>query len=108
MLSEAFTRGVGQRVGFEKLAKLREQGDALGVALAKETGMVEVLFEPCSEVFQVSEIDNEALGIGLTASEGEGDRPIMTVNEGTVTVVSVLAMGKGNVVVGFFAGQHNI
>jgi hypothetical protein len=32
----------------------------------------------------------------------------MTVNEGTVTVVSVLPMGKGNVVVGFFAGQHNI
>jgi uncharacterized protein involved in propanediol utilization len=108
VLSEAFTRGVGQRVGFEKLAKLREQGDALGVALAKETGMVEVLLEPCAEVFQVSEIDNEALGIGLTASEGEGDRPIMTVNEGTVTVVSVLPMGKGNVVVGFFAGQHNI
>jgi hypothetical protein len=32
----------------------------------------------------------------------------MTVDERTVTVVSVLAMGKGNVAVGFFAGQHNI
>lgn len=70
--------------------------------------MVEVLFDPCSEVFQVSEVDDEALGIGLSASEGEGDRPIMTVDERTVPVVSVLAMGKGNVAVGFFAGQHNI
>jgi hypothetical protein len=70
--------------------------------------MVEVLFDPCSEVFQVSEVDDEALGIGLSASEGEGDRPIMTMDERTVTVVSVLAMGKGNVAVGFFAGQHNI
>lgn len=36
-------------------------------------------------------------------TKGEGDRPIVSVDEGTMPVVQVLAVREGNVLVGFFA-----
>ena len=68
--------------------------------------MIEVFVDPCFEVFEPSKVDDEAVAVGLAAGKGEGDAPVVPVNECAVPFVVVLAVGEGDVAVRFFAGEH--
>lgn len=68
--------------------------------------MIEVFVDPSLQVFQLSEIDDEAVFVCLLAGEGEGDRPVVPVDECAMAVVPMLAVSEGNVAIGFFAGEH--
>jgi hypothetical protein len=108
MLCEAFAGGVGYDVSFKEVPKLSKEGFALWVALIEKTGVVEILCDPGFEILQVTKVDDETISIGFPTCEGEGDCPVMAVYERAVTAVPVLAVGEGNVAVGFATGQHNI
>ncbi len=86
------------------MPELSKEGFALWVALIKKTGVVEILGDPGVEIFQVTKVDYETVGITFLAGEGEGDCPVMAVYEGAVAVVPVLAVGEGDVAVGFATG----
>jgi hypothetical protein len=68
--------------------------------------VVQVFVDPCLQVFKLTKVDDEAIRIGLAAGEGQGDAPVVPMDEGAVAFVSVLAVGEWNVAVGFFAGEH--
>lgn len=104
---EAFAGAVGQDVGLEKVAGRGEQGVFFRVVLIEEAGVIEVFVDPGFKVFEVAEVDDKAVGIGLAAGEGEGDRPVVPVDLGAVSGVEVLAVGERDVAVGFFAGEHD-
>ena len=83
---------------------MSKQGFALWVALIEKTGVVEILGDPGFEIFQVTKVDHETIGITFLAGEGEGDCPVMAVYEGAVAIVPVLAVGEGDVAVSFATG----
>ena len=68
--------------------------------------MIEVLVDPGFEVFKLAEVNDEAVRVGFAAGEGDGNRPVVAVNERAMAIVQVLAVGERNVAVGFFAGEH--
>ena len=70
--------------------------------------MVEIFVDPGFEVFDLAEIDYKTVFVGFGTGEGQGDRPVVSVNECAMAVVPVLAMGKRNVLVGFCAGEHDL
>lgn len=69
--------------------------------------MVEVLIDPGFKVFELAKVDDEAVGIRLLAGKGQCDAPVVAMDQGAVAVMAVLAVGKWNVTVGFFADKHN-
>lgn len=86
------------------MPELSKQGFALWVALVEKTGVVEISGDPGVEIFQVTKIDYETVGITFLAGEGEGDCPVVAVYEGAVAAVPVLTMSEGDVAVGFATG----
>ena len=106
MPGDSLAGTVGQEVAFEECTVFIEEGFAFGVVLVKKAGVVEVGLDPVLEVFEIAEVDDKAVGIGLAAGKVEGDGPVVPVNEGAMPFVPVLAVGKGDVAVGFFAGEH--
>ena len=86
------------------MPKLSKEGFALRVALIEKTGVVEILCDPGFEIFQVTKVDDKTVGISFLTGEGEGDCPVMPVYEGAVAIVPVLAVGEGDVAVGFATG----
>lgn len=106
MLCEAFAGAVGDDVCPEQFARAGEQCFRLGVVCVEEAGVVQVFVDPCLQVFELTKVDDEAIRIGLAAGEGQGDAPIVPVDEGAVALVQVLAVGEWNVAVGFFTSEH--
>ena len=56
-----------------------QEGFALGVILVEQAGVIEVGFNPFLEIFEVAEIDDKAVGVGLATGKGQGDRPVVAV-----------------------------
>jgi hypothetical protein len=108
VLREPFTGAIGQNVGFEQFAGVVEQARGFSIALIKQAGVVEVLVDPSFDVFEFAEIDDEAAGIRFAAGKGQGDRPVVAVDQCAMAVVQVLAVGERNVAVGFFTGEHGL
>ena len=79
---------------------LAEQGLSFGVVLIKEAGMVEVFLNPFFDVFELAEIDDKAVLIGLGAGKGESECPVVPVQEGAMPGMAMLAMSEGNIAVG--------
>lgn len=77
-----------------------------GIVFVKKAGMIQMLLYPRLQIFKAPEIDDKAIGVWLSATEGKRDRPVMSVNVGTVACVEVLPMGERNVAVSLFAGEH--
>jgi hypothetical protein len=93
----------------EDLVTLGRGGDELlaqRVVPIKDAGVVEVLVEPPANVFEVSEVHDEAVVIEPLATEDESESPVMPVDEGAVTAVAVLAVGERDVRVCLRAGEH--
>lgn len=65
-----------------------------------------MLIYPCFEILQLSEIDDETVGVCFIAGEGEAYCPIVPVDHGTVPDVAVLAVGEWYIAVSFRAGEH--
>ena len=84
-----------------------QEGFALGVILIEQAGVIEVGFNPFLEVFEIAEIDDKAVGVGLATGKGQGDRPVVAVDEGAMPRVQMLAVREGDVAVGFLAGEHD-
>ena len=51
---------------------MSKEGFALRVALIEKTGVVEILGDPGFEIFQVTKVDDETVGISFLTGEGEG------------------------------------
>ena len=68
--------------------------------------MVEMFIDPSFEILEFAEVHDEAVGIGLAAGKSQDDRPIVPVDKGAVACVQMLAMGKGDIAVNFFASEH--
>ena len=68
--------------------------------------MVEILVDPLFKILYFSEIQYEAIFVGLVAGKGECDRPVVPMYERAVAIVVVLAMGERDVAIGFFASEH--
>lgn len=107
MVGNAFTRGtfndekLDETIGFPLFHTIK-----IGIFGADGTGVVQVLIDPCLEVAEFAEIDNEAVGIEFSGGKGELDRPIVAMNAGTMTFVERLAMAEGNIPVCFGASKH--
>ena len=69
--------------------------------------MVKVLIDPRFDKFEFSEVHNEAVGIELTTGKSQADRPIVSMYVGAISIVTMLAVGERNVVIGFLAGKHD-
>jgi len=76
------------------------------VAFVKEAGVVEVFIDPGFYKFEIPEVDDKAVSIGLAASKAKGDAPVVTVDECAMSLMQVLAVRKRDVAVGFFTGEH--
>ena len=85
---------------------MSKKGSALRVALIEKTGVVEIFGDPGLEIFQVTKVDDETVGISFLTGEGEGDCPVMPVYEGAVAIVPVLAVGEGDVAIGLGTSEH--
>ena len=107
VLGNAFARGtfddeeLDQAIGFPLLHVFKVR-----ILRADGTGVVQVLIDPCFEVAEFAEIDDEAVGIEFSGGKGELDRPIVAMNAGTMTFVERLAMAEGNIPVCFGASKH--
>ncbi len=88
------------------MPKLGEQGIFFCIVLVEKAGVVEILVDPCFQILQLPEVDDEAVGVRLMAGESERDGPVMPVNEGAVPIVPVLAVGEGDVAIDLFASEH--
>lgn len=65
-----------------------------------------MLVDPGLEVFQFTKVHHEPALVWLVAGECQRNRPIMTMNEGTVARMTMLPVRKWDVVVGFFTSEH--
>ncbi len=77
-----------------------------GVVRVEEAGVVEVLVDPGLQILEIAEVDDEAIRIGLAAGKGQGNAPLVAVDQGAVAFVEVLAVGERVVAVGFFSSAH--
>ena len=103
---EAFARAVGDDGRLPDIGRGLEQHLAHRVVGVGQAGVVEVLVDPLADVLQPAEIDDEAVGVGLGAAEGEGDAPVVPVNLRAMPVVQVLAVRERDVVGRLRAGEH--
>ena len=78
----------------------------LGVVLGENHSMVQVLIDPILDKVEFAKIDYKPVFIQLRRLEGEGYGPAMAMQASATAFVKRLAVGKGNVPVGFAAGDH--
>ncbi len=69
--------------------------------------MVEMFFNPLTDEFQLPEINDKTVFVQFGCLESKFDAPVMSVDKGTVPIVSVLPVGKRDVSVDFGAGEHD-
>jgi hypothetical protein len=102
-VGDSFAGTIGQDVGLKEMAIVAEQMLRLRIVRVKEAGVIQVFVDPGFQVFELAEIDYEAIAVGLDAGKSQCNPPIMAVDQCAVSVVAVLAVGERDVAVGFFA-----
>jgi hypothetical protein len=106
MLRHAFARTIPDDIRFPN--GTTTYGNQLlteGIVFVEYAGVIEMFVDPVLEKFQLPEIDNKTVPVGLVTTECDHDGPVVTVYEGAMSVVTMLAMGPWDVRVHFPTGQ---
>lgn len=103
---DPFAGTVGDAVHFEGFGGGLNDPVGEGIIFIENAGVIEMVFQPLAEELQFAEVDDETIFVEFFAAKGEGETPVVAMDLCTVPIVLVLAMGEGNVVVGFATSQH--
>jgi hypothetical protein len=76
------------------------------VTFIEYAGVIQVLLNPALDELELAEVHHKAVLVRLVASEGDCERPVVSVHERAMSVVQVLPVGKGNIRIGLLTGEH--